>query len=123
MATLVVLANLIKCDAQVPKESPPAVETKRYSIICPVQTCDWAPDLEEGKESRCQKGYTTVKSAQLTGATDHEVLSTELLDSTMTAAAKVILACCLLGAFSMQMSSSSAIPIWEFLTRNEKVSR
>ncbi|KAH8283497.1 hypothetical protein KR018_004148 [Drosophila ironensis] len=40
----------------------------------------------------------------------------------MTAAAKVILACCLLGAFAMQMSSSSAIPIWEFLTRNEKMS-
>ncbi|EDV37215.1 uncharacterized protein Dana_GF11541 [Drosophila ananassae] len=40
----------------------------------------------------------------------------------MTAAAKVILACCLLGTFSMQMSSSSAIPIWEFLTRNEKMS-
>jgi len=36
-------------------------------------------------------------------------------------AAKVILACCLLGAFHMQISSSSAIPIWEFLTRNEKV--
>ncbi|KAH8400915.1 hypothetical protein KR009_001794 [Drosophila setifemur] len=40
----------------------------------------------------------------------------------MTTAAKVILACCLLGAFTMQMSSSSAIPIWEFLTRNEKMS-
>ncbi|KAH8253138.1 hypothetical protein KR032_003669 [Drosophila birchii] len=40
----------------------------------------------------------------------------------MTSAAKVILACCLLGAFAMQMSSSSAIPIWEFLTRNEKMS-
>ncbi|XP_017010467.2 rhythmically expressed gene 5 protein [Drosophila takahashii] len=37
-------------------------------------------------------------------------------------AAKVILACCLLGAFHMQISSSSAIPIWEFLTRNEKMS-
>ncbi|XP_017070513.1 rhythmically expressed gene 5 protein [Drosophila eugracilis] len=40
----------------------------------------------------------------------------------MTTAAKVILACCLLGAFHMQISSSSAIPIWEFLTRNEKMS-
>eukprot|EP00099_Drosophila_melanogaster_P014193 NP_477173.1 rhythmically expressed gene 5, isoform A [Drosophila melanogaster] len=40
----------------------------------------------------------------------------------MTTAAKVILACCLLGAFHIQISSSSAIPIWEFLTRNEKMS-
>ncbi|XP_017125351.1 rhythmically expressed gene 5 protein [Drosophila elegans] len=40
----------------------------------------------------------------------------------MTTAAKVILACCLLGAFHMQITSSSAIPIWEFLTRNEKMS-
>ncbi|XP_017045206.1 rhythmically expressed gene 5 protein [Drosophila ficusphila] len=40
----------------------------------------------------------------------------------MTTAAKAILACCLLAAFHMQISSSSAIPIWEFLTRNEKMS-
>ncbi|EDW73940.1 uncharacterized protein Dwil_GK21646 [Drosophila willistoni] len=40
----------------------------------------------------------------------------------MTTAAKVILASCLIAAFAMQMSSSSAIPIWEFLTRNEKMS-
>ncbi|XP_016974356.1 rhythmically expressed gene 5 protein [Drosophila rhopaloa] len=40
----------------------------------------------------------------------------------MTTAAKVILACCLLGAIHMQIASSSAIPIWEFLTRNEKMS-
>ncbi|XP_022228771.2 rhythmically expressed gene 5 protein [Drosophila obscura] len=40
----------------------------------------------------------------------------------MTTAVKVILAWCLVSAFAMQMSSSSAIPIWEFLTRNEKMS-
>ncbi|XP_030379150.1 rhythmically expressed gene 5 protein [Scaptodrosophila lebanonensis] len=38
------------------------------------------------------------------------------------AAAKALLAGCLLCAFTMQMCSTSSIPIWEFLTRNEKMS-
>ncbi|XP_060655657.1 LOW QUALITY PROTEIN: rhythmically expressed gene 5 protein [Drosophila nasuta] len=40
----------------------------------------------------------------------------------MTQVARVILACCLLSAVTIQMSSASAIPIWEFLSRNEKMS-
>lgn len=41
----------------------------------------------------------------------------------MTHAARLILASCLLSAISLQLSSASAIPIWEFLSRNEKVSQ
>ncbi|KAH8413657.1 hypothetical protein KR222_002862, partial [Zaprionus bogoriensis] len=40
----------------------------------------------------------------------------------MTHAARIILASCLLAALTVQQSSASAIPIWEFLSRNEKMS-
>ncbi|KAM8711793.1 hypothetical protein ACLKA7_012320 [Drosophila subpalustris] len=40
----------------------------------------------------------------------------------MTHVARVIFACCLLSSVAIQMSSASAIPIWEFLSRNEKMS-
>ncbi|EDW01613.1 rhythmically expressed gene 5 protein [Drosophila grimshawi] len=40
----------------------------------------------------------------------------------MTNAARLILASCLISAMVIQMSSASSIPIWEFLSRNEKMS-
>ncbi|XP_064540337.1 rhythmically expressed gene 5 protein [Drosophila montana] len=40
----------------------------------------------------------------------------------MMNAARLILASCLISAVAIQMSSASAIPIWEFLSRNEKMS-
>ncbi|XP_023162585.1 rhythmically expressed gene 5 protein [Drosophila hydei] len=40
----------------------------------------------------------------------------------MMSGARLILASCLLSAIAIQMSAASAIPIWEFLSRNEKMS-